>query len=68
LNKNSPDLILVDDKGDVGLDLRIVFLGGLGPIGETGVCGLGVGPCSANSSNSLPNENDGASQASLREL
>lgn len=65
LNRNSPDLILVEDKGELGLDIRIVFLGGLGPIGDIGVTGLGVGPVMTQVSNSAPSENEGASHACL---
>jgi hypothetical protein len=36
LNRYSPDLILLLDIGDLGLHLRLVFLGGLGLIGEMG--------------------------------
>jgi hypothetical protein len=36
LNRNSPDLIFVFSIGDVGLDLRLTFFGGLGPSGDNG--------------------------------
>jgi hypothetical protein len=67
LKRYSPLFFLVADTGDVVLDSRIVFLGGLGPTGETAE----VPPCSNSGlfvcfvtsipSNSGPKENAGAS-------
>jgi hypothetical protein len=67
LNRNSPDFNLEASNGDCGLDLRIVFLGGLGPRGDIGLAGFtsGVPACtvSSSSSNSGPRENEGGSHA-----
>jgi hypothetical protein len=69
LDRYSPDLIFVTARGDLEVDRRIVFLGGLGPKGDIGVFELQIvlvwWCVSSSSSNSGPSENDGASHASL---
>jgi hypothetical protein len=68
LVRYSPDLILVTASGDLEVDHRIVFQGGLGPNGEIGVFEveaffIGEADCSP-SSNSGPKENEGGSHTS----
>jgi hypothetical protein len=74
LNRYSPDFILDDAKcecGPCGLDVRIVFLGGLGPRGDIGwalyMSGVLVLSVGAGSSNSGPREKGGGSQAYVRD-
>jgi hypothetical protein len=45
LNRYWPDFSLVFDRGDFGLDMRKVFLGGLGPRGEDRPFGTFSGGC-----------------------
>jgi hypothetical protein len=68
LKRYSPLFCLVTDRGDVVLESRMVFLGGLGPIGDTDEVPTCINPCLLGcffrsiSSNSAPKENAGASQ------
>lgn len=65
LNRYSPDFNLVAAKGDFGLAVRIVFLGGLGPKGDIGRLGWNSGlglnddMWESGNSNSGPSENVG---------
>jgi hypothetical protein len=67
LKRYSPLFFFVADNGDVVLDSRIVFLGGLGPTGDTAEVppcnnpGLVVCFLTSIPSNSGPKENAGAS-------
>jgi hypothetical protein len=68
LKRYCPDFSLVFDRGDFGLDMRKVFLGGLGPRGEdstavtwTGSClFVLVGIAGGLLSNSVPSEKLGS--------
>jgi hypothetical protein len=68
LNRYWLDFSLVFDRGDFGLDMRKVFLGGLGPRGEdrplvtwTGSClFIWVGIAGGLLSNSVPSEKLGS--------
>jgi hypothetical protein len=68
LNRYWPDFSLVFESGDFGLDMRMVFLGGLGPRGEDrplGACAGGcffvcVGIAGGLTSNSEPREKLGS--------
>jgi hypothetical protein len=68
LKRYSPLFCLVTDRGDVVLESRMVFLGGLGPIGDTDEVPTCIKTCLLGcflrsiSSNSAPKENAGASQ------
>jgi hypothetical protein len=67
LNRYSPLFCFVIDSGDAVLDSRLVFLGGLGPSGDTGDVSARIIPglvsCffASISSNSIPKEKAGAS-------
>jgi hypothetical protein len=45
LNRYWPDFSLVLERGDFGLDMRKVFLGGLGPSGDDRTCVTCTGSC-----------------------
>jgi hypothetical protein len=67
LKRYSPDFFFVSANGEIGLDLLMVFLGGLGPSGEMTEVTMELVDClfvtsfTPNSSNSSPREKGGAS-------